>query len=38
MELEADIEKIEFPKIKQHEHVVQQNTTLEVVGNEIFSE
>jgi hypothetical protein len=38
MELEADIEKIEFPEIEQQEHVVQQNTALEVVGNESFSE
>jgi hypothetical protein len=38
MELEADIEKIQFPKIEQHEHVVQQNIALEVVGNESFSE
>jgi hypothetical protein len=37
MELEADIEKI-FPGIEQQEHVVQQNTALEVVGNESFSE
>lgn len=33
MELEADIEKIQFPEIEQQEHVVQQNTALEVVGN-----
>jgi hypothetical protein len=38
MELEADIEKIEFLEIKQQEHVVQQNIALEVVRNESFSE
>jgi hypothetical protein len=37
MELEADIEKI-FPAIEQPENMAQQNSLLEVVGNETFSE
>jgi hypothetical protein len=37
MELEADIEKI-FPAIEQEEHVAQQDSLLEVIGNETFSE
>jgi hypothetical protein len=37
MELEADIEKM-FPTIEQPENIAQQNSLLEVVGNEIFSE
>jgi hypothetical protein len=37
MELEADIEKI-FPAIEQLENMAQQNSLLEVVGNETFSE
>jgi len=37
MELEADIEKI-FPTIEQPKKMTQQNSLLEVVGNEAFSE
>jgi hypothetical protein len=37
MELEEDIEKI-FPAIEQEEHVSQQHSLLEVVGNETFSD
>jgi len=37
MELEADIEKI-FPGIEQLEHVVQQDSTVEAIGNETFGE
>jgi hypothetical protein len=37
MELEVDIEKI-FPTIEQPKNMVQQNSLLEVVPNETFSE
>jgi hypothetical protein len=37
MELEANIEKIS-PAIEQQEHVVQQYSLMEVIGNETFSE
>jgi hypothetical protein len=37
MELEVDIEKI-FPAIDQPENMAQQNSLLEVVANETFSE
>jgi hypothetical protein len=37
MELEAYIEKI-FLAIEQQEHIAQQDSLLEVIGNETFSE
>ena len=37
MELEVDIEKI-FPAMEQPKNMAQQNSLLEVVGNETFSE
>jgi hypothetical protein len=37
MELEVDIEKI-FPVMEQPENIIQQNSLLEVVANETFSE